>query len=81
MSTFSPERVKARIAEILSEKSPGVDVHVRIDRVPYGLWIWDEKLLVHGHISPAWMSRSLGMRKVLLPEVVLSWKDVGGGPD
>jgi hypothetical protein len=77
MSAFSPERVKARIAEILSARAPGEDVHVRLDNVPYGLWIWDEREGKHDHFSPAWMSRSLGVRRVTLPEVVLAWSDVG----
>ena len=76
MSAFSPDKVKSKIYEILAASHAGEDVYVRVGPNRYGMFIWDEEALKHEHFSAAWVSKSLGVDRVELPEVALSWKDV-----
>jgi hypothetical protein len=73
---FSPDQVKARIAELLGRSHREEDVMVRIDTVPYGLWLWDEIHSIHTHHSPSEVAKFLGIPKAEAPEVCFTWKQV-----
>ena len=72
---FDPSTIKQKIASVLSSACPGHDVSVRIERNPYGFWIWDESEQVHKHMTPGYLMWALG-EKQPLQEYTLQWKDV-----
>ena len=72
---FDPQSLKHKIAELLRSACPGHDVSVRIEKNPYGFWIWDEEAGTHQHMTPAYLMWALG-EKQPLTEYTLQWTDV-----
>ena len=73
--SFSPEQIKKRLMEILSESNSNEDVYLKLGPNDYGVFIWDEVTYKHIHMKSSELYKTLGER-LDLPLVKIAWADL-----
>jgi hypothetical protein len=79
--------IKDAIANELNRRCPDADVKVVVEKVDYGLWIWDEEAQIHNHMTARELVKDLGKQEAkdfinsletvnLNWDVVRSWRDI-----
>ena len=80
VSVDSQSWIKPAIANILNRRNPDEDVRVRVEKLDYGIFVWDEADQIHVHVNKKDLKIDLGKRydeyinSCVL--VQLSWDDI-----
>jgi len=74
------DTVKSKIADLLKSAYPEQSVRVIIDKVPYGIWLWEENSQRHIHLKAQEVTKILGGDTKpwigTLPEFKTHWADL-----
>ena len=77
--------VKSKLVDLLKVAFPEQNVKVTIDKVPYGIWLWEENSHCHVHVKAQEITKILGEdAKILvsnLPEFKAHWVDLRNKPN
>ncbi len=73
--------IKPAIANVLNKATPDVDVRVRVEKVDYGIWIWDEQEQLHDHVPMRILNSMMGKEgsrqfSESVDLVKMSWDDL-----